>query len=186
MTESKARLVDALCKIAATLALVVGGGWTLYTYFKARATEIRNAGIEARKPFLAKRLEIYAEFVDLAARTGYMIEQEHSGSEIMINTVNPQAKENLRKQLQEVEIQTAELVRKFDDLNRGRLAMVEDKKVEYAVNNFVSCVDRNECVDSIKLAQAIAHACRDSIGSEWEVDVSNSPVTIQNLEKLRH
>jgi hypothetical protein len=29
------------------------------------------------------------------------------------------------------------------------------------------------------------HACRDSIGAEWQVNVSNSPVTKENLEKLK-
>ncbi len=29
MNESQARLGDALCRIVATIALVVGGGWTL-------------------------------------------------------------------------------------------------------------------------------------------------------------
>ena len=68
MTESLARLVDSLCKIVATIALVVGGGWTLYTYFNARAAEARTATIEARKPFLSKMLEVYSSLVELSGK----------------------------------------------------------------------------------------------------------------------
>jgi len=71
MTESQARLVDALCKIIATIALVVGGGWTLYTYFNARASEAQTAAIEARRPFLAKRLEVYGQIVDPSSKLAY-------------------------------------------------------------------------------------------------------------------
>jgi hypothetical protein len=187
MTESQARLVDSLCKIIATVALVVGGGWTLYTYFNARAAEARTAAIEARKPFLAKRLEIYSEFVDLASHTAFWIDQRKQIQQTIESPgTNAQTKKNLQKDLINAEHKVAEGLLKFEDLNNGRLAMVEDAKVEESVRNFMECLRIESCMTPIEKAQGIAHATRDSIGTEWQVSISNSAITKADFEKQRH
>src|SRR5258707_200412 len=68
MSEDRARFVDSWCKILGLLALAIGAWWTLYTYFNARNHEARIALLEARKPFEAKRLDLYLEISASAAK----------------------------------------------------------------------------------------------------------------------
>ena len=58
LTEQEARSFEAICKGIGILALVFGGGWTLIQYFIHRSEERETARIEARKPFLEKRLQV--------------------------------------------------------------------------------------------------------------------------------
>jgi hypothetical protein len=44
-----------------TLAMILGGGWTIYTYWT-------SAGMAGKKPLLEKRLDVYLEAVDLAGK----------------------------------------------------------------------------------------------------------------------
>src|SRR5580692_8076593 len=57
ISEGRARAIDTTIKVLSFAALVIGGGWTLYTYFQTRQQEAKTAAIEARKPFEEKRLE---------------------------------------------------------------------------------------------------------------------------------
>jgi len=71
MTEDAARIWDALTKGIGALGLIAGGVWTLKKYFDDRANErilaaerAKSAGIEARKPFSTKQLELYFQVVE--------------------------------------------------------------------------------------------------------------------------
>ena len=173
MTESRARLVDAACKIVATLGLVVGGGWTLYTYFNARAGEAKTASIEARKPFLAKRLEIYSESVQLASRIAM-------GSADVNIPGTQEEKAAYGKQIDKD-------ILRFKELEIGSMSLVEDNAVHDAMADFGSCLSAtNHCIALYSRAKKLAHACRDSVGREWQVDVSDSAITKEDLEKARH
>src|SRR6266404_5951106 len=68
LSEDEARGLDAIYKGAAVAALILGGLWTLAQYLLHRAEERETAAIEARKPFLEKRFQVYNEIV-LAAAT---------------------------------------------------------------------------------------------------------------------
>lgn len=176
MTDSQARLVDALCKIAATLALVVGGGWTLYTYFNARASEARTAAIEARKPFLAKRLEIYSSLAELS---GELLRDR--SSEIL----GPLATEAMKNEaMEKTQLDALRLL----VLETGPLELVADDNVKTATIGLDKCFSNilHQCEFStaVKATENVAHACRDSIGSGWEVNVSKSPVKERESEKL--
>jgi hypothetical protein len=56
-----------LLQDCATAALLAGGGWSPNTYLSAKTDEHRTAALEAKKPFLTKRIEGYAETVNLAS-----------------------------------------------------------------------------------------------------------------------
>jgi hypothetical protein len=184
MTESQARLVDSMCKIVATIALVVGGGWTLYTYFNARTDEAHTAAIEARKPFLAKRLEVYGEVVDLAAKIA------SKGVQINDLKIPKNSKSSLAVGLEihrnSLEGDYKDEARRLFELNVGQMALVEDSLVEIASVNFGACVRDMNCPNITDRAQDLAHACRDSIGAGWQVNLSTSPVTKENLQQLKH
>jgi hypothetical protein len=168
MNESQARLVDALCKVVATIALVTGGGWTLYTYFNARALEARTTAIEARKPFLAKRFEVYGQIVDLVSKIAYDTQQWRH----MYMTVNnidpsaPKAKEYAPK-IQPLRDQIDANVLRLDELRYGLTLLVEDEQVEKSINEFGICTHAG-CDDILAASKNVAKACKDSIGSEWK------------------
>jgi len=182
MTESGARLVDALCKIVATIGLLVGGGWSLYTYFNARAAEARTATIEAKKPFLAKRLEAYSNAVDLSARTARGMSDLRIEEDVLAHRTG--GDHGLRSQIKRDEHQFEVDSRRFSELIFGSMALVQDKSVEQAALALDDCF-RNGCRSPLRLAEEFTHTCRDSVGSEWQVNVSDSPVTKENLDKLR-
>ncbi len=66
VSESRARNIDTYCKVIGTVALFAAGMWTLTTYFNARDKEIQNATLEAQKPFLSERLDIYSKVLRVA------------------------------------------------------------------------------------------------------------------------
>lgn len=57
ITESQGRTIDAWCKMIATVALVLGGGWSVFSYVTSRSDLLRNTSIEARKPIFEKQLD---------------------------------------------------------------------------------------------------------------------------------
>ena len=173
MTESQARLVDSLCKIVATIGLIVGGVWTLATYFEARAVEARTAGIEARKPFLAKRLDAYSEAVQLASKIAM-------GSADVNIPGSTEEKNAYGKEIDKDKL-------RFKELEIGWMALVEDKDVQAAMKDFSSCLSlSNHCIALYNRATKLAQACRDSVGQEWQVSISDQPITKENLDKARN
>src|SRR5258706_10215663 len=66
IAESRARNIDTYCKVISTVAILAAGSWTLATYFNAKEKETQNAAMEAKKPFLSKRLEVYSDLLRVA------------------------------------------------------------------------------------------------------------------------
>ena len=99
LSEDEARGLDAIYNGLGILALVLGAGWTLTQYFLHRAEERETSSIEARKPFLEKRLQAYNELV-LAAAT---IASSDDGDEV-------------KKAKKQFAILTSGPVRVFEDL----------------------------------------------------------------------
>lgn len=151
MSESQARAIDALCKLIATLGLVIGGGWSLITYMLGRKDQAKTAAIEAKKPFNEKRLERYIEAVLSAS---------------IIATGSPGEIENAR--------------RRFWNLYWGELALFEDEPVENAMVRFGKALAANGDAEELKaLSLELAHACRNSLAESWSVDLSKSPVDLK-------
>src|SRR5437763_1184606 len=109
MDEDRARWIDSATKIIGLIALILGGGWTIYTYFNAKEKETRAALMEVRKPFEAKRLELYFDLAQGAAR--------------LAETTDPK---EYKKEY-----------RHFYELSIGPLAMASDKGVATAVVKFL-------------------------------------------------
>src|SRR5882762_5885609 len=118
LSEDEARGLDAIYKGVGILALVLGAGWTLTQYFLHRAEERETSAIEARKPFLEKRLQVYDELVVAAA------------------TIASSDDEN--------EVKKAK--RQFAVLTTGPVRVFEDLLVAKAAEDFRKCVDySNRC-----------------------------------------
>jgi hypothetical protein len=139
MDEGRARFVDAATKLLAVLAVAIGGGWTIYTYFNAREGEAHTAFLEARKPFEAKRLEIYVE----AARLTATIARSHDPKELS------KAKEQ------------------FWILYWGPFALVEDDKVHASMTAFGHCIVANCSASLEQLSRQVAQDCHESLGEAW-------------------
>src|SRR5262249_31889749 len=148
MSEDCARYVDAGTKILGIVVLAIGGGWTAYTYFHARADEAKKAEEareaeaktalrESQKPFLEKRLEYYTE----AATVTATIARSKDHRKVA------QAKE------------------RFWTLYSGPLALVEDPRVEKAMIEFGDCLqDKRHCSAPIEmLSLEVAHQ------REWSI-----------------
>jgi len=148
MTEDQSRTVDALCKIVATIALLVGGAWTVYTYFNARAAEAATTAIEARKPFLDRRLQTYLDVI----QTVSLMATKSTGTD---------------------ERRTA--TERFWALYHGPMVLVQNEKVQAEMETIAKCVRSHECDKESKLwtlMPPFITACRDSIAKGWGVDLS--------------
>ena len=113
-------------------------------YFLHRAEERETAAIEARKPFLEKRFQVYNEIV-LAAAT---IAMSADPAEVK------KAKAN------------------FWILYSGPLTLVEDQDVWNAVKQFGDCVKESaKCGETTvrEREESIAASCRQSVGGGWGV-----------------
>jgi hypothetical protein len=156
MTEDQSRMVDALCKIVATIGLLLGGAWTLYTYFNARAAEAKTAIIEAKKPFLDRRLQTYLD---------------------VIQTVSIMATKD--KETDERRTATA----KFWALYHGPTVLVQTKEVQAAMDAIAQCVRSQKCDREAELwllMPPLIRACRDSIARSWDVDLSTNNNLIED------
>ena len=159
MDEDRARWIDSATKIIGLIALILGGGWTIYTYFNAKEKETRTALMEVRKPFEAKRLELYFDLAQSAAR--------------LAETKDP--KEYKKEH------------RHFYELSIGPLAMAGDKGVGTAVVNFLHRADTSTIADTPceGTAEEISRACRRSIAESWDLVLPDDAITYSRLEKLR-
>src|SRR6266404_7422665 len=111
--EEWARTVDCFAKLITALAILFGGGWTVYQYGKGRADQLRTQRIEATKPLLEKRLQLYVEATAAAA---------------IIAT---------SKDVNEV----AKAKEQFLKLNHGPIVLVEDFRVWQSMREFEACME---------------------------------------------
>lgn len=154
MDEARYRYWETVFKAATMLSLLAGGVWTIWQHFEARKSEAatreqqaRATKLEAQKVFLAKRHELYFDAVNAAAT----IARTKSDAE------------------------RRDATDKFWKLYWGPMALVEDAKVEAAMVAFGRCV--NGCEEGReRLSLDLAHACRDSIATSWDVDLATGAV----------
>ena len=151
LSEDEARGLDAIYKTILMAAIVLGGGWTLIQYLLHRAEERETAAIEARKPFLERRLQVYDDLV-LAAST--------------IVSGDPDEVEKAKK--------------RFAVLSSGRLIVFEDAEVAGATQGFSQCVeDSKQCQSIRRSAQLLALACRKSLGEAWGLNPPGPPGNVK-------
>jgi hypothetical protein len=119
ISESSARLWDAVTKVIAAVGVISGGLWTLKKYFDDRANErdlarerAKSAEVEARKPFSSKQLDLYLEAVRIAGLIA--------------------ASSNDRDEAE----------RAFWSLYLGPLSLVEDGRVAAAMVNFGTALNK--------------------------------------------
>jgi hypothetical protein len=159
MDEGRARFIQVVINLVTAIALIGGGIWTVYTYFSSREHEAKIAAIEARKPFEAKRLELYIEAASVAA----------------VATSGKDTKEVKKAKDQ------------FWYLYWGPLAVVEDQMVSRAMVKLGACMqDKTKCdKDPRQLALDLSRTCRVSIAGSWDVYLPDDAVTYYRLEQLR-
>jgi hypothetical protein len=163
ISEARARGIDATIKILSFAAVAIGGGWTLYTYFQTRNQEAHTAALqaktalfEAKKPFEAKRLE----FCLWASTHAATIVSSPDKAEV------------------------AKATNDFWALFFGLAAMAEDEKVVGSMMQFGRCLkNQANCSAPLKqLSLNLAHDCRDSIATNWGIDLHGNAVTLEQLD----
>jgi hypothetical protein len=152
--EAQARTIDAVCKIATAVALVVAGSFTAYSYVTNRTAQTRSAAIEAKKPFLQKQLDFY---VDVSSAVAVLVTSKDSS-----------------------ELETAK--KHFWNLYWGPLRVVEDIAVSNSMDRIAMCLDKNpQCdVTSLKnLDTELTGSCSVSLRQNWEITRPNSPTDLK-------
>jgi len=137
--ETGARTIDAILKFATLLAIFAG----VIQYIINRKDQLRTQEIEAKKPFLEKRLEFYIE----ATRATATIATSKNPDDIA------GAKE------------------KFWILYWGPMLVLEDPKVHKSMNNYAVCMeDPSKCkVPLRELSRELALAASISVGNQWNL-----------------
>lgn len=133
---------DLALKATAAIAAIIGGSIGLWKYFDTSKKEFR-------KPYWEKQIELYLEATATAAT---------------LATIKAGEKRE-------------EALNKFWQLYFGPLAMVEDESVEGAMVRFgEGLIDYEEDKCSIETLRmkslALAHACRESLGKSWKIDLA--------------
>jgi hypothetical protein len=128
----------------------------LYTYFQTRQQEAKTAAIEARKPFEEKRLE----FCEWATTYTSVIVSSDDETAVKNNT------------------------KAFWQLLFGLAAMVEDNEVVDSMVQFVRCLkNQANCRAPLKqLSLNLAHDCRASIETNWNVKLGKNTLTLEQLD----
>lgn len=146
--------VEVLSKIVTTLFLVLGGIWTVTSYFAQRKADLENRQLETRKPFLQKRLESCIEVTNAAA----------------IIAANTDSKD------------VVEAKKKFWTYYWGSMRMVDDVDIRAAMDKFASCLSPDKCPDPKSAAVNLAVYCRKSLGGSWDqVPLAPAPPTNLNV-----
>lgn len=154
MNEEQANFWDSFCKIVGVVGLLLGGFWTVGTYFDNKATAdkladhnrqdaARTASREARKPFLDKKLELYTQAARVIATIG---------------TGDSKTRQ--------------EAVKEFWILHWGELAIVEDPAVQTSMEAVAICLrQRPQCTGKQirSLGAALTHNSKESISRDWDV-----------------
>ena len=151
MEESRARTIDALCKIATALALVIGGGLTAFSYITNREAQTRSAAIEAKQPFLQRQLGAY---VDVSSTLAILVASKDP-SELA------KAKEH------------------FWNLYWGQLRVVEEPGVGESMDRIAKCLDQNpQCPAIENLVTDLTNECRHSLETNWEIGLAGVPANV--------
>lgn len=143
---------DTATKAAGILALLAGGLWSVWIFHQTAKQQASAADIEARKPFAAKRLEIYEKIVNLTAAI---------------------AQPDLPQQARRVKRQ------ELEQIVNGPLALVAQDKLFTAINEFYQCADNRQCRKGSlgKYSRNVARACRTSLEESWKVSLPPVPAS---------
>jgi hypothetical protein len=133
--------------------LVIGGGFTAYSYVNNRAAQIQSATIESQKPFLQKQLDFYID----ASSTVAVLVNSKDQAEVT------KAKEH------------------FWNLYWGPLRMVADFDVSISMGRIAECIDKNPHCDTVlqNLAIELNHNCSASLTKNWGAISPASPSDLQ-------
>jgi len=152
--EPWTKTIDAVAKIITAIAVICGGAFATYQYFSNREYQLTTARIEAQKPFLDKRLQLYLDATTAAAT----IATSKNESEV------EKAKEQFWK------------------LYLGPMIVVQDPTVENPMRQFADCLqDSKKCDAPIaELARGLAQTCNRSLTRDWVPNpVKNITVTVR-------
>jgi hypothetical protein len=141
ISEDWARTVDCVGKALTAIAIILGGGWTVYQYLDGRSYQLTTARIEAQKPFLDKRLQLYIAVTSAAA------------------TIATSKNEN----------DVAKAKEQFWNLYWGPLILVDDRTIEHSMQQFGDCVQDNKKCDAalVELSRGLALSCNRSLTHDW-------------------
>ena len=139
ISEQWARTIGCITSAFTSVALVIGGVWTLYEYFDHRAYQLETARFEAIKPILDERLKLYVDLTSAAST----IATSKNEADVA------KAKEQLLK------------------LFYGPLGLISDYQVELEAGNFITCMqDSSKCSSSLpNLSLMLAGECDRSLRS---------------------
>jgi hypothetical protein len=162
MSEERARWIDAACKISVAMGVLIGGGWSAYTYFDHLERDSKTAALEARKPFESKRLDLYLELTNVTSQI--------AGAKDATQQAAP--------------------MHQLQDLTFGSAAVLADKNVQDAVEAFRRCalsIANRDCKGKNPgmWALEVARQCRISIASGWDVYLPADAATWERLEESR-
>lgn len=148
----KIRDWDTATKFAGIVALVAGGLWSVWIFHQTSQQQASAAEIDARRPFAAKRLEIYEKIVTLTAA-------------IAQPELSQQTRRAKRQELEQIV--------------NGPLALVAQDKLFAAINEFYKCADNRQCrKGSLGLySRNVARACRTSLEESWKVSLPPVPTS---------
>jgi hypothetical protein len=143
MNEDSYRAWDTGLKVVGLAGIALGSIFTYWQYFDGAARQERTALIEAQKPFLAQRQELYGQAVKAVA----------------VLSTTPDAK------------QRAEAEAAFWSLYWGPLATVESRRVEAIMVRIGECLQNPECQQKERQKHSLdlAHAIREESAETWDV-----------------
>lgn len=134
ITEPQYRFWDLLIKASAALLFIV-------PLMLGYSQWLASMGLEARKPFLQKRLELCVTAADAAGTIA-----TSSQRETIART-------------------TAEL----EKLYWGSIAIVDDEALSKAMLLFIQTSKKEPNSDLTGAAEAVAHRCRDLLRAAWDI-----------------
>jgi len=143
---------DSATKFAGIVALVAGGLWSVWIFHQTAQQQANAAEIDARKPFAAKRLEVYEKIVNLTAAI---------------------AQPDLPQQIRRAKRQ------ELEQIVNGPLALVAQDKLFAAILDFYKCADNRQCrKGSLGVySRNVARACRSSLEESWKISLPPVPTS---------
>ncbi len=137
ISEEWARTIGCITSAFTSLALVIGGGWTLYQYLDNRTYQLQTARFEALKPIFEERLKVYIEATSVAST---IATSKH-------------------------EADVAKAKEEFLRLYYGPLGLVDDYQVWRVSTEFLACMqDNSKCTSPLTdLSIKLTIACTGSL-----------------------
>jgi len=148
MTSMTAISFEAWTRILTLAGAVVAFAWGVYQFSANQTSQAETRRIEATRPFLDRQLKLYTD----ATQSTATIATSASAADVAASTL------------------------RFWSLYWGELALVEDKRVEGAMVQFGSALNRKADKSELQqLSLALARACRDSLSESWGVGQWRNP-----------